>query len=100
VVRVLVRHGHACVRRQNDENGLCRECAESQGREEDLAEASRKLQVLAGTIAGTNAKTDAEALKERLANSVKGNDLMVARDRIELSTLRFSVHGKDSTGGS
>jgi integrase len=31
--------------------------------EEDLAEASRKLQALAGTIAGTNAKTDAEALK-------------------------------------
>ena len=59
--------------------------------EEDLAEASRKLQALAGTIAGTNAKTDAEALKERLAKSVKGKGLVVARDRIELSTLRFSV---------
>jgi hypothetical protein len=42
-------------------------------------------------IAGTNAKTDAEALQERLAKSVKGKSLMVARDRIELSTLRFSV---------
>ena len=36
--------------------------------EEDLAEASRKLQALTGTIAGTKAITDAEALKERLAN--------------------------------
>lgn len=62
--------------------------------EEDLAEASRKLQALAGTIAGTNAKTDADALKERLANSVKGKGLLVARDRIELSTLRFSVRGR------
>jgi integrase len=59
--------------------------------EEDLAEASRKLQVLAGTIAGTNAKTDADALKTALAKSVKGKSLVVARDRIELSTLRFSV---------
>jgi integrase len=59
--------------------------------EEDLAEASRKLQALAGTIAGTNAKTDAEALKTRLAKSVRGKALVVARDRIELSTLRFSV---------
>ena len=33
--------------------------------EEDLAEAARKLQALTGTIAGTNANTDAEALKER-----------------------------------
>ena len=59
--------------------------------EEDLAEASRKLQALAGTIAGTNARTDAEALKTSLANSVKGKGLMVARGRIELPTLRFSV---------
>jgi 3-dehydroquinate synthetase len=59
--------------------------------EEDLAEASRKLQALAGTIAGTNAKTDAEALQERIAKSVKMKSLVVARDRIELSTLRFSV---------
>jgi integrase len=59
--------------------------------EEDLIEATRKLQALVGTISGTNAKTDAEALQERIAKSVKGKNLMVARDRIELSTLRFSV---------
>ena len=59
--------------------------------EEDLTEATRKLQALAGTIAGTTAVSDAEALKERLANSVKVKGLVVARDRIELSTLRFSV---------
>ena len=59
--------------------------------EEDLAEASRKLQALAGTIAGTNAKTDAEALRDRIGKSFKGKGLVVARDRIELSTLRFSV---------
>jgi hypothetical protein len=40
---------------------------------------------------GTNAKTDAETLKDHLANSVTGKGLVVARDRIELSTLRFSV---------
>ena len=38
--------------------------------EEDLAEASSKLQVLAGTISGTNAVSDAEALVERLSESV------------------------------
>ena len=59
--------------------------------EEDLAEASRKLSLLTGTITGTIAKTDAEALKQAVANSVKGKNLVVARDRIELSTLRFSV---------
>jgi integrase len=59
--------------------------------EEDLIEASRKLQALAGTISGTNARSDADALRERLANSVKIKGLVVARDRIELSTLRFSV---------
>jgi hypothetical protein len=59
--------------------------------EEDLVEASRKLQALAGTIAGTNAKTDADALKSSLAKSVKGNGLKVARGGIEPSTLRFSV---------
>jgi hypothetical protein len=32
--------------------------------EEDLADASRKLQALAGTIAGTNTKADADALRE------------------------------------
>ena len=59
--------------------------------EEDLTEAARKLQALTGTIAGTNAITDAEALRERLSKSVKEKKLVVARDRIELSTLRFSV---------
>ena len=59
--------------------------------EEDLAEASRKLSLLSGTIAGTIAKTDADVLKEALAKSVKGKNLMVARGRIELPTLRFSV---------
>ena len=39
--------------------------------EEDLAEASRKLQALAGTISGTTAISDAEALRESLAKSVK-----------------------------
>jgi len=59
--------------------------------EEDLAEASRKLQALTGTITGTIGRSEAEALRERLANSVKGKWLVVAKDRIELSTLRFSV---------
>ena len=59
--------------------------------EEDVAEASRKLQALTGTIAGTNAITDAEAPKERLSKSVKVKRLMVARGGIEPSTLRFSV---------
>ena len=59
--------------------------------EEDLAEASRKLAELTGTIAGTKALTDAEALKDGLAKSVKGKHLMVARGGIEPSTLRFSV---------
>jgi integrase len=39
--------------------------------EDDLAEASRKLQRLAGTIAGTNTPSDAEALRALLANSGK-----------------------------
>ena len=34
--------------------------------EEDLADASRKRQALAGTIAGTKAKSDAEALRKLL----------------------------------
>jgi hypothetical protein len=60
--------------------------------EEDLAEASRKLRDLTmGTIAGTNAVAGADALQDRIAKSVKGKTLLVARDRIELSTLRFSV---------
>jgi len=44
--------------------------------EEDLAEASRKLQALTGTIAGTNATLDADALREALSKSVnlKGKD--------------------------
>ena len=40
--------------------------------EEDLAEASRKLQALAGTITGTIGKMDAEALREGIAKSLKG----------------------------
>src|SRR5262245_52871650 len=59
--------------------------------EEDLTEAARKVQSLTGTVQGQSAKTDVEGLKDRLANSVSGKDLVVARDRIELSTLRFSV---------
>ena len=59
--------------------------------EEDLADASRKLQALAGTITGTIGKMDTEALREGIARSLKGKGLVVARDRIELSTLRFSV---------
>jgi integrase len=60
--------------------------------EQDLADASRKLQALAaGTMAGTNTKMDTEALRERIAKSVTGKGYLVARDRIELSTLRFSV---------
>jgi hypothetical protein len=43
--------------------------------EEDLAEAARKLQTLAGTISGTNAATDAEALKARLAKTVDAKGL-------------------------
>jgi len=59
--------------------------------EEDLADASRKLQALTGTIAGTKAITDAEAMQEALGKSVTVKGLVVAKDRIELSTLRFSV---------
>ena len=33
----------------------------------------------------------AGALEERIAKFVKGKGYVVARDRIELSTLRFSV---------
>ena len=35
--------------------------------------------------------THAEAMKNQIAKSVKGKREMVARDRIVLSTLRFSV---------
>ena len=52
--------------------------------EEDLAEASRRLQELTGTIAGT-------ALQDAIAQSVKCSAKMVARGGIEPSTLRFSV---------
>ena len=45
------------------------------GSEEDSAEAARRLQVLTGKIAGTIAKTDADALKGRLANFVRVKDL-------------------------
>jgi len=44
--------------------------------EEDLAMASRKLQALAGTISGTFAATDAEALRERLAKSMNKKELV------------------------
>jgi hypothetical protein len=47
--------------------------------EEDLTEASRKLQEPTGTIAGTKAISDADALREALSKSVKGKRLMVAR---------------------
>jgi hypothetical protein len=60
--------------------------------EEDLAEATRKLRSLTmGPTSGTNAIADADALQDRIAKFVKINRLVVARDRIELSTLRFSV---------
>jgi len=59
--------------------------------EEDLAEAARKLEALTGTIRGTTAISDTDALRNALAKSVKGKGLEMARDRIELSTLRFSV---------
>ena len=60
--------------------------------EEDLAEASRKLQQLTmGTIPGTNRLADAEALRDRIAKSVNQKQLLVARGGIEPSTLRFSV---------
>jgi hypothetical protein len=36
------------------------------------APASRKLQAQTGTVAGTHAKSDADARKERLAKSVEG----------------------------
>jgi integrase len=65
--------------------------------EEDLADAARKLQSLTGTILGQSGKNDLEGLKDGLANSVTGKGLVVARDRIELSTLRFSV-GKRGKG--
>jgi len=38
--------------------------------EEDLAEASRKLQALMGTISGTTAVSEAHAPKSRIAKSV------------------------------
>ena len=60
--------------------------------EEDLADASRKLQQLTiGTISGTIGVPDPEALQNRIAKSVKVKKLMVARGGIEPSTLRFSV---------
>ena len=56
--------------------------------EEDLAGASRKLQEL---TTGTIGTPSAEALREGISKSVSQKKKMVARDRIELSTLRFSV---------
>jgi hypothetical protein len=43
--------------------------------EEDRAEASRKLQALAGTVAGAVTQSDAEALKTSLTKSVKPKKL-------------------------
>ena len=43
--------------------------------EEDLADASRKLQALVGTIAGTKATSDAVALKRRLTKLVRNEQL-------------------------
>jgi hypothetical protein len=60
-------------------------------REEALAEDWPKLQALAGAISGTTPIADAEALKERLAKSVKEKNSMVARGGIEPSTLRFQT---------
>ena len=60
--------------------------------EEDLVEASRKLQALTvGTIAGTIGVPDADTLKTRIAKSVIQKGKLVARGGIEPSTLRFSV---------
>ena len=39
--------------------------------EEDLAEASRKLEALMGTIAGTKSRSDADALRGRLDDLAK-----------------------------
>ena len=57
--------------------------------EEDLAEAARKLQALAGTIAGTNTLPDAEALREHLSKSVnlKGKVGGETRDRTGDTTI-------------
>ena len=54
-----------------------------------MAEASRKLQALTGTIAGTNALPDAEALRERLSKSVnlKGKVGGETRDRTGDTTI-------------
>ena len=60
--------------------------------EEDLAEASRKLSAMTtGTISGTTAEDQAATLEDAIAKSVKVKGLVVARGRIELPTLRFSV---------
>jgi hypothetical protein len=42
----------------------------------------------------------AEELKDRIAKSVRQKRIKVARDRIELSTLRFSVEEIEAIGGS
>lgn len=66
--------------------------------EEDLAEAARKLRSLTmGTISGTTAVEQADALQDGIAKSLKLKKLMVARDRIELLTLRFSARGQRLT---
>jgi integrase len=64
--------------------------------ETDLADASRKLQELTGTIAGTNAKSDAEALKDRLLKSLVrkklGNDPGGDRTRGPLIKSQMLYH--------
>jgi hypothetical protein len=59
--------------------------------EEDLAEPSRKLQALVGTISGTTAKSDAEALKDAIAKSVKGKTLQEAVGGTDSKALRFVI---------
>ncbi len=59
--------------------------------EADLAEASCKLQALTGTISGTHALSEGEALRERLSKSVTLRGKLVARPGIEPGTPRFSI---------
>ncbi len=59
--------------------------------EEDLAEASRRLQALAGTFSGTATDLSGDTLRERLSKSVRRKGLVVARPGIEPGTLRFSI---------
>lgn len=64
--------------------------------EEDLAEASRKLQRLAGTIAGTNARSDADALRDRLTEIEKRSGKIDGPpgDRTRDTVIKSSKRGK------